>query len=164
MVSDADGVAVRAARTEDERDCRRACIDFDPGTADLSREVFHRRFQALVGRADYCLPLASFSDRVVGYALAQDFGPNLRLRFTIGRIHDLFVAPEWRHHGVGRLLMQHVFAWARQRPEAMILDWQASRDAVGFYQALGFQADRIGDYRDYPAFSLDLRNLPAHDR
>lgn len=39
----------------------------------------------------------------------------------------------------------------------MILDWQASPSAVGFYQALGFHADCVGDYPDYPGFTLDLR-------
>lgn len=39
----------------------------------------------------------------------------------------------------------------------MILHWQASRDAVAFYESLGLIADRVGDYPDYPGFSLDLR-------
>lgn len=39
----------------------------------------------------------------------------------------------------------------------MILHWQSSRDAVAFYESLGLIADRVGDYPDYPGFSLDLR-------
>ncbi|NYE71565.1 hypothetical protein [Microlunatus parietis] len=42
-------------------------------------------------------------------------------------------------------------------PEPMILHWQASREAVAFYESLGLEADRVGDYPRYPGFSLDLR-------
>jgi GNAT superfamily N-acetyltransferase len=150
-------VTVRPASPADEDDFRVACVGFDPGMADLPTAVFATRYQALVVRDDYCLPMAVQGDQVIGYALAQDYGPNLRLRFTIGRLHDLYVAPQCRRRGVGRLLMENVFGWARGRPEPMILHWQASRDAVAFYEALGLVADRVGDYPDYPGFSLDLR-------
>jgi GNAT superfamily N-acetyltransferase len=152
-------VTVRAASPADEDDFRAACVGFDPGMADLPTAVFSARYQALVVRDDYCLPMADQGGQVIGYALAQDYGPNLRLRFTIGRLHDLYVAPQCRRRGVGRLLMENVFGWARGRPEPMILHWQASLDAVAFYEALGLVADRVGDYPDYPGFSLDLREL-----
>lgn len=154
-------VDVRRATATDEADFRRVCIGFDEGMADLPAEVFHRRFQTLSERSDYCLPMAVMDGEAVGYALAQDYGPNLRLRFTIGRVHDLFVTPEVRRLGIGRLLMEHVFTWARSRPETMILHWQASPGAVAFYEAMGLEADRVGDYAEYPGFSLDLRHSPA---
>lgn len=162
MVVSVDGaVVIRSAAAEDESEFRRLCIGFDDGMADLPVDLFHRRFQGLVERSDYCLPMAVVDGRAVGFALAQDYGPNLRLRFTIGRVHDLFVAPELRRRGFGRLLMEHVFGWARGRPEKMILHWQASPRAVAFYEALGFEADRVGDRPDYPGFSLDLRHESA---
>ncbi|HEX9229956.1 MAG TPA: hypothetical protein VF885_25435 [Arthrobacter sp.] len=42
------------------------------------------------------------------------------------------------------------------RPHAMVLDWQASPSAVAFCEALGFSADRVGDFPDYPCSTLDL--------
>lgn len=39
----------------------------------------------------------------------------------------------------------------------MILDWQASASAVGFYCRLGFEPDRVGDFPEYPGFCLDTR-------
>lgn len=157
MVQLANAVEIRLAEVGDELEFRRLCVGYDPPSADLPAEVFHARYQRLVRRDDYCLPMAVQHGRAVGYALAQDYGPNLRLQFTIGRVHDLYVAVEARRRGVGRMLMERVFLWARQRPEPMILDWQASPDAVPFYEALGFQADRVGDFPEYPGFSLDLR-------
>lgn len=157
MQGTADRVDIRLARVVDEAEFRRVCVGYDPGMADLPVEVFHSRYEGLVQRDDYCLPMAVQGDCAVGYALAQDYGPKLRLRFTVGRLHDLYVAPELRRRGVGRMLMERVFAWARDRPEPMILDWQASPSAVPFYEALGFRADRVGDFPEYPGFSLDLR-------
>lgn len=156
----AEQVSIRLADVGDETEFWRACVGYDPRAADLPAEVVHARYLRLVQRDDNCLPMAVQNDHAVGYAMAQDYGPNLRLRFTIGRVHDLYVAPEARRHGVGRMLMEQVFAWARERPEPMILEWQASPGAVAVYEALGFQADRVGDYPEYPGFSLDLRPAP----
>ena len=39
----------------------------------------------------------------------------------------------------------------------MILDWQANPSAIGFYEALGFTADRVDDFPEYPGFTLDHR-------
>lgn len=148
---------VRRATAEDLAGFRAVSEGFDPGMIDLPQELFRERYARLVDRDDYCLLLAIVDDRPVGYALAQDYGPNLRLRFTIGRLHDLYVADEVRRRGIGRLLMDALFVWARSRPEPMILHWQASQDAVAFYESLGLPADRVGDYPQYPGFSLDLR-------
>ncbi|MFC7621442.1 GNAT family N-acetyltransferase [Microlunatus sp. GCM10028923] len=152
-----NAAVVRRASAGDRADFRTVIEGFDPGMIDLPEQLFHDRYARLVDRDDYCLLLAYREAEPVGYALAQDYGPNLRLRFTIGRLHDLYVAEEHRRHGLGRLLMDGVFAWARGRPEPMILHWQASQEAVAFYESLGLEADRVGDYPRYPGFSLDLR-------
>lgn len=159
MGADADeGVVVRRARETDEAALRSVGEGFDPGMIDLPESLFHTRYLRLVASDDYWLAVATADERPVGYVLAQDYGPKLRLRFTVGRIHDLFVAEDMRRRGVGRRLMDSVFDWARSRPEPMILEWQASPDAVAFYEAIGFEADRIGDYPRYPGFCLDLRD------
>jgi GNAT superfamily N-acetyltransferase len=75
-------------------------------------------------------------------------------------VHDLFVDPDARRTGTGKALMDFIFDWARARPQPMILDWQASPAAVAFYEALGFAADHVGDFPDYPGFTLDLRTAP----
>jgi len=95
--------------------------------------------------------------RLIGYGLAQDFGPGLRTTYTTGRVHDLYVEPDTRLGGTGRTLMDFIFDWSRTRPQPMILDWQASPSAIGFYEALGFTADRVGDFPVYPGFTLDHR-------
>jgi len=150
-------LVVRPAAPEDAGEVRSLSIAFTPGARDGPRDDFDSRYAAAVGGADWCIAVAQSGGRLLGYGLAQDFGPGLRTTFTTGRVHDLYVDPEARRLGAGKAIMDFIFAWARARPQPMILDWQASPSAVGFYEALGFQADRVGDYPDYPAFTLDLR-------
>jgi GNAT superfamily N-acetyltransferase len=62
-------------------------------------------------------------------------------------LEDLFVLPEWRGHGIGRALLQHLAAIALRRGcgrmEWAVLDWNAP--AIGFYERLG--ATVLQDWR-----------------
>ena len=150
-------LVVRRAAPEDAGAVRTLTIAFTPDARTVPREDFESRYAAALRGSDWCLAVAQSGRRLVGYGLAQDFGPGLRTTFTSGRVHDLYVDPEARRLGAGKAIMDFIFDWARTRPQPMILDWQASPSAVGFYEALGFRADRVGDYPDYPGFTLDLR-------
>jgi GNAT superfamily N-acetyltransferase len=82
--------------------------------------------------------LARTSESVVGFAL---FHHNFST--FLGRpglyLEDLFVVPEWRGRGIGRLLLSRLAKMAVQRGcgrmEWSVLDWNVP--AVGFYQRLG---------------------------
>jgi GNAT superfamily N-acetyltransferase len=54
-------------------------------------------------------------------------------------LEDLFVVPEWRGKGVGKLLLAHVAAIAESRNcgrmEWTVLDWNES--AIAFYRRMG---------------------------
>jgi len=54
-------------------------------------------------------------------------------------LEDLFVAPQWRGHGLGRLLLARLAATALERGcgrlEWSVLDWNTP--AIGFYRRLG---------------------------
>lgn len=152
-----EAIIVRAAGPEDAAEVRRLSISFMPSAQNVPPEVFYRRYADAVSSASWCVAVAHARARLLGYGLAQDFGPGFRTTFTTGRVHDLFVDPEARRSGAGKALMDHIFGWARARPQPMILDWQATESAVAFYEALGFPADRVGDFAGYPAFTLDLR-------
>ena len=108
-------------------------IAFTPAAQEVPPEVFHSRFARFLADASWCLPVAPARTRLLGYGLAQ------------------------RLAGTGRALMNFIFDWSRARPQPMILDWQASPSAIGFYGALGFTADRVGDFPEYPGFTLDHR-------
>ena len=57
-------------------------------------------------------------------------------------LEDLFVVPEWRKHGLGRLLLAHVAAIAVERGcgrlEWSVLDW--NEPAIRFYEGIGARA------------------------
>ena len=62
-------------------------------------------------------------------------------------LEDLFVLPEERQHGVGKMLLARVAAIAVERDcarfEWSVLDW--NRLAIGFYEALG--AELLDEWR-----------------
>jgi GNAT superfamily N-acetyltransferase len=82
--------------------------------------------------------LAYVDETVVGFAL---FFHNFST--FLGRpglyLEDLFVVPEWRGRGIGRMLMVHLAEIAVRRGcgrmEWAVLDWNES--AIGFYLRLG---------------------------
>jgi GNAT superfamily N-acetyltransferase len=157
-------IIVRAGGPEDAAEVRRLAISFRPSARNVPPEVFHSRYGDVVSDASWCVAVAHARGRLLGYGLAQVFGPGFRTTFTTGRVHDLFVDPDARRSGTGKALMDHIFGWATARPQPMILDWQATPSAVAFYEALGFPADRVGDFPEYPGFTLDLRTQSRRAR
>ncbi|MCP2322616.1 GNAT superfamily N-acetyltransferase [Hamadaea flava] len=154
---------IRPATTADLDGLYRLAQSFDAlGTQPTApRAAYEDRMCDLLSDANHLVLLAVEDAAEAGYALAQDYGANPRRQFTVGRLHDLFVVPERRRHGIARLLMAGVTEWCRRRSLPMILDWQARLEAVPFYESLGFVADHIGDQREFPGFCLDLRDGSA---
>ena len=150
-------LVMRTARPEDLDEIRRMSLLFTPGVQGMSSEEFSESYLRLLNDVGWLIGVAQDHKDVVGYILVQDYGRGLRGSFTIGRIHDLFVDLSIRRCGAGQALMEFAFNWARARPLPMILDWQASPESVPFYEALGFTADFVGDFKECPGFTLDLR-------
>jgi GNAT superfamily N-acetyltransferase len=89
-------------------------------------------------RPDAEVLIASAGEDAVGFALFfHNYSTFLAQRGLY--LEDLFVVPEWRRHGVGRLLLTHLARIAIERNcgrlEWAVLDWNAP--AIRFYQALG---------------------------
>jgi len=103
---------------------------------------------------DHLLCVAGRCGGLIGYAWAQDYGPHLRTGEAIVRIHDLFVEPGMRRRGVGKELFTYARRWAAGRG-ATYLQWQASRDALPFYAALGLAGDPCPD-PEHPFFEIVL--------
>jgi len=92
-----------------------------------------------------------------GMAEAQDYGTSVWRGFGVVRMHDLFVPAARRRLGIGRQLVRGVLEWAARRPDPGFIEWQASRRAVPFYEALGFAPDYVSDVPDFPYFVVDVR-------
>lgn len=54
----------------------------------------------------------------------------------VGRVRHLYVRPDWRRHGVGRLLVGEIARGAADFFDRLQL--RAPEDAFGFYESLGF--------------------------
>lgn len=126
-----------------------------------SLDQVHARFDRIVESDDHFIVLAFDGNVPVGYAWAQDRGPHLRSGWRNARLHDLFVAPAHRRRGIGRRLFVTAQAWTRSRGVRW-LEWQASRDALGFYERLGVNGDPCPD-PEHPYFEIDFGDA-TYDR
>ena len=131
---------------------RDATVDDVPVIAELIRDL--ARFEKLeheVLMTDELLAAGLFGQRPYAEVLlAEDEGKALGFALFfhnfstfLGRpgiyLEDLFVRPEYRGRGIGRLLLVHLAKLAVERGsgrlEWAVLDW--NRDAIGFYERLG---------------------------
>ena len=73
-----------------------------------------------------------------------------------GHIVSMWVDPEFRLAGVGRLLILSVAAWAKDRPmrELKLMVTSVNHGAVAFYERLGFRmSGKTGPYPNDPAIT-----------
>ncbi|WP_404285984.1 GNAT family N-acetyltransferase [Glutamicibacter arilaitensis] len=147
---------VRAATEADAASLYELTNMFTPGL-ETSFQEFEVHLRALLQDPNWFVAVAIEHNSPTGYVAAQDYGRALRGSFSVGRIHDLFVTQSARRSGTGRSLVESAFAWAKECPSPMILDWQATPQSVSFYESLGFEADFVGDFPECPGFTLDLR-------
>lgn len=149
---------IRAALPSDVEELRALTLAFTPKlAAQVSLAEFSERVRRRAESPEWHIAVAVVGEKLIGYAAAQDFGPGLRAPFAVGRLHDLYVLPMFRRAGAGKRLVESAAAWARAREYPFIMDWQAPKEAVAFYESLGFTADWRGDYPEHPGFSLDTR-------
>jgi len=80
----------------------------------------------------------SVKGRVVGFIIVQDYE----------RISHLFVVPELQGRGMGRLLLEAAIQACRGKSPDRKLQLNASSNAAGFYEAMGFR--RAGPGLDRP--------------
>jgi len=103
---------VRAAVTSDADRLNDLAGLFTPALRTTNTD-FEANFRTLLQNSSWYLAVATVQDALIGYIAAQDYGRGLRGSFSVGRIHDLFVAPGSRRSGTGRALVESAFAWAR---------------------------------------------------
>jgi ribosomal protein S18 acetylase RimI-like enzyme len=73
-----------------------------------------------------------------------------------GHIVSMWVDPEFRRSGVGRLLIDSVAAWAKDRGmrELKLMVTSVNHGAIAFYERLGFRVSgQTGPYPNDPAIT-----------
>jgi GNAT superfamily N-acetyltransferase len=131
---------------------RDATVDDVPVIAELIRDLArYEKLEHEVVMTDELLAAGLFGERPYAEVLlAEDEGEALGFALFfhnystfLGRpgiyLEDLFVRPQHRGRGIGRLLLVHLAKLAVERGsgrlEWAVLDW--NRDAIGFYERLG---------------------------
>jgi ribosomal protein S18 acetylase RimI-like enzyme len=113
-------------------------------------------FIEIVRNKEKDLILAQINDEVVG-VLHIELRKSPELPFIVPRcyayVSDLAVTRDYRFRGYGRTLMNTAIAWANERrAEAVELNvWELNKDAISFYDRLGFDTLRR-------RMSFDLRS------
>jgi GNAT superfamily N-acetyltransferase len=87
------------------------------------------------------------------------FATTTGLESTV-ELEDLFVAPEWRRHGVARALVNDVLARAR-REGVNRIEVLANGHALAFYEAVGFAVDGVVKTRFGEGLRMHLDTAPS---
>lgn len=104
---------------------------------------------ACTNSKDSCLLVAVDRAIIAGYALAAVEGQQSR-RKRHAKIRELVVSDAYRRHGLGSELIAGVESWAKARGvrRMELTVWEFNRDALAFYDALGFSILCRSLYRD----------------
>ena len=124
----------------------------------LTEEVVRRD---MLGSACHC-DLAFAGDTACGIATWFWTYKSFRARRGLF-VEDLYVRPDFRGHGLGKLLLAHLAAKARTAGgflEWQVLDWNAP--SIAFYQSLG--AEPVKDWLTYRLEGEPLEKLPLFER
>lgn len=109
------------------------------------------RFEEFADNDYVYLAVARMEGHMAGYVYAQDFGEHIRTGKKICRLHDLYVAPEFRRNGIAKGLMKETEKWAKERG-ASWLQWNAGSTAAEFYQKAGYELIEFDT--EYPEFEV----------
>ena len=159
-MGDADQIRIRAA-TEDDADLLFGLIlelaayeklaDKVNGDAEtLRRSLFEQRAAEAL--------LLEVGEGAIGYAIFFTTFSSFECRSGIW-LEDVYVRPEHRRGGIGRMVMEHLAALALERGHVR-LEWCAlewNEPALKFYEGLG--ATRLDDWRMLRLEQDGLRRL-----
>jgi GNAT superfamily N-acetyltransferase len=119
----------------------------DPEVMNIDWPEQHGResFEALVDDPDRVGILAEVDGELAGGLMGSypELTPYVRAREA--RLNSLWVRPQHRSSGVGALLVDEFFAWAREigAPYAIVTAYAANTSAQRFYERQGFDPHAV---------------------
>lgn len=106
-----------------------------------------------IADADTIVLVAEQAGQVVGYVYGTIEGVDyMALRGPAAVLHDVIVAPEVRHAGVGRALVRAILEafTARQAPRVVLSTAARNETARAFFEGLGFRPTMVELTRELP--------------
>lgn len=85
--------------------------------------------------------VAEADGKIVSHAFVQRVAMVPKPGRTVdewGYVTNCFTLPEFRGRGIGRILMEHLIAWARECDLELLIVWP-SDESVEYYKRLGFE-------------------------
>ncbi|MDT4859264.1 Mycothiol acetyltransferase [compost metagenome] len=150
-------ITIRAARDEDVpvlgkygSDLMALHHQWDPNrfiaTGTGTKASYARWLRSQLEKPDVVVLAAEQEEMIVGYAYAALEGYDyMALRRPAGVVHDLFVDPEKRNQGVGRMLLDAVIAELQGRGADLVVLSTAHRNeaAQRLFAAAGFRPTMV---------------------
>ena len=106
----------------------------------IAELYIQQSFVVQIPNQEYLLLIAHSSAKVIGFLTAQVIRAPLFETLRTGQVVDVFVAPEWRGHGVGKMLFQASLDWFEVMSLGQI-DLNVARGnkrGIQFWQSMGF--------------------------
>ncbi|EFK11118.1 toxin-antitoxin system, toxin component, GNAT family [delta proteobacterium NaphS2] len=96
------------------------------------------------GRKSHCIKVAEMDGKVVGMCTVQLLISTAE-GGVVGLVEDMVVDPEFRGQCIGRLLMEHIEAWALKRgvTRLQLLAERTNFPALKFYDKIGWQSTKL---------------------
>ena len=96
------------------------------------------------GRKNHCIKVAELNGRVVGMCMVQLLISTAE-GGMVGLVEDMIVDDRFRGQCIGRLLMEHIEAWARGRnvTRLQLLADRTNFSALAFYDKIGWQSTKL---------------------
>jgi len=94
----------------------------------------------------FAVYVADQNGKLVGYVIGSSENKFRYRKGITGELENMFVLPIVRRQGVGRFLVKKLAVWlkSRQVDRIYVSAYIKSREAVAFYQAIGFKPWEMG--------------------
>lgn len=134
-------VKIRQAKQEDADAVLSMVKALKPDDVSSRKDAWEEVFPRLVNSPDHLIVVAEINGKIVGFASATKI-----ITFEVSRpfltIDMLWVEPEYRYQGVGRVLVSACVDFA-QREGCIQVAVISREEAKGFYEKLGMSEGRF---------------------
>ena len=104
-----------------------------------NRDIRHY-FKWLLKRDSDGFYVAELKDEPIGFIACDTNWTSFFDAAKVGEIHELFVHPNWRGRGIGRMMLNTAIEYAKNKGRSVIELWvgEKNRKAIEFYKKNGF--------------------------